>query len=116
MFLYLADNNENAGFRAQDVVPRRFRGTLPACRMLRLAMKDCHHTLTRDSRTVLRDLLASEGYVVITVDTAWIQGDKEGRLKDIVFCESPSNNVYPGQRRSPITRVTVSGGSTGRRR
>ena len=48
-------------------------------------MKDCHHTLTHYSRAVLRDLLAYEGYVVITVDTVWIQGDKEGRLKDIVF-------------------------------
>ena len=45
MFLYLADNNENACFRTQAVVPRRFRGTLPDCRMLRLAMKDWHHTL-----------------------------------------------------------------------
>ena len=77
MFLYLVDNNENAGFRAQGVVPRRFRGTLPDCRMLRLAMKDWHHTLTHDSRRVLGDLLASEGYVVITVDPAQIQGDKE---------------------------------------
>jgi len=66
MFLYLVDNNENAGFRAQGVVPRRFRGTLPDCRMLRLAMKDWHHTLTHDSRRVLGDLLASQ-----------IQGDKE---------------------------------------
>ena len=79
-------------------------------------MKDFHHTLTRYSRAVLRDLLAYEGYVVITVDTVRIQGDKEGRLRDIVFCESPSSNVYPGQRRSPITRVAYQEGSTGRRR
>jgi hypothetical protein len=45
-------------------------------------MKNCYRTLARDSRMVMGDLLASEGYVVLTVDTAWIHGEDEKRAID----------------------------------
>jgi len=58
------------------------------------------------SGEILRDLLGCDGDIVLTVDTAWIQGEKQGRLKDVVSCESPHSNVYLGERTSPIRNIS----------
>jgi len=59
------------------------------------------------SKEVLRDSMEIDEDIVITVDTAWIQGNKEVRLKDIVVCEQSHSNKYLGSKMSSVKQISA---------
>lgn len=57
------------------------------------------------AKRVLRDLLDTPGDIVLAVDTAWNQGEKANRLKDVVLCEEPYSSQYGGRTTSAVRAV-----------